>query len=24
MARASVKDTIPPPFPGRSSWEVAA
>ena len=24
MARASIKDTIPPPFPGRSSWEVAA
>jgi glutathione S-transferase len=24
QARASVKDTIPPPFPGRSSWEVEA
>jgi glutathione S-transferase len=23
-ARASVKDTIPPPFPGRSSWEIEA
>ena len=22
QARASLKDTIPPPFPGRSSWEV--
>ena len=24
QARASVKDTIPPPFPGRSSWEIGA
>jgi glutathione S-transferase len=24
MARASLKDTVPPPFPGRSSWEVEA
>ncbi len=23
MARASVKETTPPPFPGRSSWEIA-
>ena len=23
MARESVKETTPPPFPGRSSWEVA-
>ena len=23
-ARASAKDTIPPPFPGRSSWDIAA
>ena len=22
MARASVKETTPPPFPGRSSWEI--
>ena len=22
QARTSVKDTIPPPFPGRSSWEI--
>jgi glutathione S-transferase len=22
--RASVKDTTPPPFPGRSSWDIAA
>jgi glutathione S-transferase len=22
--RASVKDNIPPPFPGRSSWDIAA
>jgi glutathione S-transferase len=22
QARASVRDTIPPPFPGRSSWEI--
>jgi glutathione S-transferase len=22
QARASVKDTVPPPFPGRSSWEI--
>jgi hypothetical protein len=22
MARASVKETTPPPFPGRSSWTV--
>jgi glutathione S-transferase len=22
QARASVSDTIPPPFPGRSSWEI--
>jgi glutathione S-transferase len=21
-ARKSVKDTVPPPFPGRSSWEI--
>jgi glutathione S-transferase len=24
QARASVKDTIPPPLPGRSSWEIEA
>jgi glutathione S-transferase len=24
MARASLQATIPPPFPGRSSWDVAA
>jgi len=24
LARPSVKETIPPPFPGRSSWEIAA
>ena len=24
QARASVKDTLPPPFPGRSSWEIEA
>jgi len=24
QARASLNDTIPPPFPGRSSWDVAA
>jgi glutathione S-transferase len=24
QARASIKDTIPPPFPGRSSWEIGA
>jgi glutathione S-transferase len=22
MARASLRDTVPPPFPGRSSWEI--
>jgi len=22
QARASVKDTVPPPFPGRSSWDI--
>ena len=22
QARASVKGTIPPPFPGRSSWDI--
>jgi hypothetical protein len=22
MARSTVKDAIPPPFPGRSSWDV--
>jgi glutathione S-transferase len=22
QVRASVKDTVPPPFPGRSSWEI--
>jgi glutathione S-transferase len=22
MARASLQDTVPPPFPGRSSWDV--
>ena len=24
MGRASVEQTTPPPFPGRSSWEIAA
>jgi hypothetical protein len=24
LARPSVRDTIPPPPPGRSSWEIAA
>jgi glutathione S-transferase len=24
MARVSVKDALPPPFPGRSSWDIAA
>jgi glutathione S-transferase len=24
LDRASVKETTPPPFPGRSSWEIAA
>ena len=24
LARASVAETTPPPFPGRSSWEIAA
>jgi glutathione S-transferase len=24
QTRPSVKDTIPPPFPGRSSWEIEA
>ncbi len=24
MARASVEETTPPPFPGRTSWEIAA
>ena len=22
QARTSVKDTVPPPFPGRPSWEI--
>jgi glutathione S-transferase len=24
QARASISDTVPPPFPGRSSWEIEA
>ena len=24
QARASLEDTVPPPFPGRSSWDIEA